>query len=73
MSIGPPHSDNPLCKKTQAAESNKGPIMEVLKTELPQNAIVLEIGSGTGQHGATLASQSEPKSVKIRCRNRPNI
>ena len=56
MSIGPPHSDNPLCKKTQAAESNKGPIMEVLKTELPQNAIVLEIGSGTGQHGATFCA-----------------
>ena len=56
MSIGPPHSDNPLCKKTQAAESNKGPILEFLKHELPQNAVVLEIGSGTGQHGATFCA-----------------
>ena len=45
--------DNLLCKKTQAAESNKNVILEVLKKELSANAVVLEIGSGTGQHAAT--------------------
>ena len=45
--------DNLLCKKTQAAESNKNVILEVLKKELSTNAAVLEIGSGTGQHAAT--------------------
>ena len=39
-------SDNLLCKKTQAAESNKNAILEVLKKELSINATVLEIGSG---------------------------
>ena len=38
--------DNLLCKKTQAAESNKNAILEVLKKELSINATVLEIGSG---------------------------
>lgn len=33
-----------------AAERNQGPILEVLKRELPQGGLVLEIASGTGQH-----------------------
>ena len=48
--------DNLLCKKTQAAESNKSAILEVLKKELSTNAVVLEIGSGTGQHAATFCT-----------------
>jgi len=32
------------------AERNKGPILEVLERVLPQTGVVLEIGSGTGQH-----------------------
>ena len=48
--------DNLLCKKTQAAESNKNAILEVLKKELSINATVLEIGSGTGQHAATFCT-----------------
>src|SRR4051812_31768734 len=33
-----------------AAERNKGPILAVLKRELPRAGVVLEIASGTGQH-----------------------
>lgn len=33
-----------------AAERNRGPILEVLARELPASGLVLEIGSGTGQH-----------------------
>jgi SAM-dependent methyltransferase len=33
-----------------AAERNKGPMLEVLQRVLPPRGLVLEIGSGTGQH-----------------------
>ncbi len=33
-----------------AAERNKGPILEVLRRVLPENGLILEIASGTGQH-----------------------
>jgi SAM-dependent methyltransferase len=33
-----------------AAERNKDPILDVLKRVLPTSGLVLEIGSGTGQH-----------------------
>ena len=33
-----------------AAERNKGPILEILKTLLPRTGTVLEIASGSGQH-----------------------
>jgi cyclopropane fatty-acyl-phospholipid synthase-like methyltransferase len=33
-----------------AAERNKDPILAVLKQALPRSGLVLEIGSGTGQH-----------------------
>lgn len=35
---------------SSAAERNREPILEQLKISLPQQATVLEIGSGTGQH-----------------------
>jgi len=39
-----------------ASERNKGPILEVLDTVLPRAGVVLEIGSGTGQHVVYFAS-----------------
>ena len=39
-----------------SAERNKGPILEILKRVLPPKGIVLEIGSGTGQHVVHFAS-----------------
>ena len=56
MSSKPDLPDNLLCKKTQAAESNKKAILKVLEQELSINATVLEIGSGTGQHAATFCT-----------------
>lgn len=35
---------------TQSAERNKGPILEVMKGALPRAGVVVEVGSGTGQH-----------------------
>jgi SAM-dependent methyltransferase len=43
-----------------AAERNQAPILEVLARELPPSGLVLEIGSGTGQHVARFA-KSVPK------------
>ena len=38
-----------------AAERNRNPILEVLREVLPETGLVLEIGSGTGQHVAHFA------------------
>ncbi|MFP1681086.1 DUF938 domain-containing protein [Alloalcanivorax sp. C16-1] len=40
---------------SQAAENNKGPLLEVLREYLTAPGTLLEIGSGTGQHAVWLA------------------
>lgn len=40
---------------SEASERNKGPILEVLRTAFADCRHVLEIGSGTGQHGVHFA------------------
>lgn len=42
---------------SQAAENNKGPILDVLKQHCQAPGILLEVGAGTGQHAAWLAAQ----------------
>ena len=39
-----------------AAARNQAPILEVLRRVLPREGLVLEIGSGTGQHAAAFAA-----------------
>ena len=40
---------------TGSVERNKGPILNLLKRVLPHTGLILEIGSGTGQHVAHFA------------------
>ena len=42
-----------------ASERNKAPILEVLDKILPRTGVVLEIGSGTGQHAVHFARHLE--------------
>jgi cyclopropane fatty-acyl-phospholipid synthase-like methyltransferase len=41
---------------SEACERNKGPILEVLRTEFAASRSVLEVGSGTGQHAVHFAA-----------------
>jgi len=41
---------------SEACERNKGPILEVLRSELATSSSVLEVGSGTGQHAVHFAA-----------------
>jgi hypothetical protein len=44
-----------------ATERNRDPILQVLKRVLPASGVVLEIASGTGEHGVYFASQLTPR------------
>ena len=44
-------------QSSPSCERNKEPILAVLKEVLPHSGLVLEIGSGTGQHAAYFAAQ----------------
>ena len=48
------HTDKPF---SQACENNRGPIFSVLEPLLKDKSLVLEIGSGTGQHAVWFAKQ----------------
>jgi len=41
---------------SEAAERNRGPILDVLQRVLARSRLVLEVGSGTGQHAAYFAA-----------------
>ena len=43
-------------QSSPSCERNKDPILAVLKEVLPRSGLVLEIGSGTGQHAAYFAA-----------------
>jgi cyclopropane fatty-acyl-phospholipid synthase-like methyltransferase len=71
----------------EASERNKGPILEVLRRELPDARALLEIGSGTGQHAvhcaahlahlrwqpSEVAALLEPLAQRIRLAQLPNL
>jgi hypothetical protein len=42
---------------SEASERNRAPILEILKRIFAQSRVVLEIGSGTGQHAAYFAAE----------------
>lgn len=42
---------------SESSERNRGPILEVLKRVFSDTRVVLEIGSGTGQHAAYFAQE----------------
>jgi tRNA G46 methylase TrmB len=43
------------CRSAPAAQRNRGPIAEVMREWLPQEGLVLEIASGTGEHAVHFA------------------
>jgi SAM-dependent methyltransferase len=58
---------------SESAERNKEPILEVLKTVLPDAGLVLEIASGTGQHVVHFAMRLarlvwQPSDPSVECR-----
>ena len=72
---------------SDACERNKGPILEVLRTEFAASHSVLEVGSGTGQHAvhfaahlphlawqpSELAEELAPLTERIRLEGPPNL
>jgi len=49
------HEPNDLRRFAPAAARNAGPILAVLERVLPREGVLLEIGSGTGEHAAAMA------------------
>jgi SAM-dependent methyltransferase len=47
---------NQSARTAPAAARNRGPILQVLRDCLPPSALVLEIGSGTGEHAVWFSS-----------------
>lgn len=52
-----PKSSLPVPPFSQACENNKQPILEIIKTLFVKPITIVEIGSGTGQHGVYFSQQ----------------
>lgn len=85
--IGALSQTRSVLTSSEACERNKGPILEVLRTEFAHSRSVLEVGSGTGQHAvhfaaqlphlswqpSELAEQLESLAARIRLEGPPNV
>ncbi len=53
--------ENDIKKYAPATLRNREPILEILKQVLPPNGTILEIASGTGEHGVFFAPHLNPR------------
>jgi SAM-dependent methyltransferase len=85
--IGALSQTRSVLTSSEACERNKGPILEVLRSEFATSRSVLEVGSGTGQHAvyfathlpqlawqpSELGASLAPLAARIRLEGAPNL
>ncbi len=57
----PPMTESSDHRHSPATVRNREPILAVLQAELPPQGTLLEIASGTGEHGVFMAPQLQPR------------